>query len=213
QVLPVFPSVVLGQLQTLLRDIRPAAIKLGMLASDDVTRQVALGLELLEGSVPIVIDPVLWSSDGSALLERRAWGSLELLMGRAAIVTPNLPEAEALSGSDVSTEEGVEAAASGLVVNFGAGAVLVTGGHRDGPPDDLLAVREGGGVVFHWLKGKRVGGTPVHGTGCALASAITAGLAQGEPLRPAVDAARRFVASALARAEGRGKRARFLVYG
>ncbi len=217
RVLPAFPSVVLEQLRTLLRDITPDAIKIGMLATDDVARNVELGLNELNEKplqrVPIVIDPVLWSSDGSALLERRAWGSLELLMGRAAIVTPNLPEAEALSGSDVSTEEGVEAAASGLVVNFGAGAVLVTGGHRDGPPDDLLAVREGGGVVFHWLKGKRVGGTPVHGTGCALASAITAGLAQGEPLRPAVDAARRFVASALARAEGRGKRARFLVYG
>ncbi len=217
RVLPAFPSVVLEQLRVLLRDITPDAIKIGMLATDDVARNVELGLNELDEKpprrIPIVVDPVLWSSDGTALLERRAWGSLELLMGRAAIVTPNLPEAEALSGSDVSTEEGVEAAASGLVVNLGAGAALVTGGHRDGPPNDLLAVREGGGVVFHWLKGERIGGAPVHGTGCALASAIAAGLARGEPVLAAVEAARRFLASALRSAEARGKRARFLVYG
>jgi len=216
RVLPVFPSVVLEQLRVLLRDITPDAVKIGMLATDDVARNVELGLHELgrasSSPVPIAIDPVLWASDGTPLLERRGWGVLEDLIGRAAIVTPNLPEAEALSGSDVSTEEGVEAAASGLVANLGAQAALVTGGHRDGPPHDLLAVREGGGVVFHWLEGERIDRGPVHGTGCALTSAIAAGLARGKPLREAVASARRFVASALRRADARGKRARFLVY-
>jgi hydroxymethylpyrimidine/phosphomethylpyrimidine kinase len=217
RVLPAFPSVVLDQLRVLLRDLVPDAVKIGMLATDDVARNVGLGLDELgppaSGAVPIVLDPVLWASDGTPLLERRGWDALEALIGRAAIVTPNLREAEALSGSDVSTEEGVEAAASGLVANLGAHAALVTGGHRDGPPHDLLALREGGGVVFHWLEGERIDGGPVHGTGCALSSAIAAVLAHGETLPKAVATARSFVAGALHRAEARGKRARFLGYG
>jgi hydroxymethylpyrimidine/phosphomethylpyrimidine kinase len=217
QVLPAFPSVVLEQLRVLLRDLTPDAVKIGMLATDDVARNVELGLRGLESSpsrpVPIVIDPVLEASDGTPLLERRGWGVLEELIGRATLVTPNLSEAQALSGSDVSTEEGAEAAACALVSNLGAGAALVTGGHRDGPPNDLLAVRDGGGVSLSWLEGVRIEGGPVHGTGCALASAITAGLAKGEPLIAAVESARSLVADALRRAEAGGKRARFLVYG
>lgn len=217
QVLPAFPSVVLEQLRVLLRDLTPDAVKIGMLATDDVARNVELGLRELESSpsrpVPIVVDPVLEASDGTPLLERRGWGALEELIGRATLVTPNLSEAQALSGSDVSSEEGVEAAACALVSNLGAGAALVTGGHRDGPPNDLLAVRDGGGVSLRWLEGVRIGGGPVHGTGCALASAIAAGLAKGEPLLAAVEGARSLVAGALRRAEAGGKRARFLVYG
>ena len=216
QVLPAFPSVVLEQLRVLLRDVSPDAVKIGMLATDDVARNVELGLNELgrpsASPVPIVIDPVLWASDGTRLLETRGWGALECLIGRATVVTPNLREAEALSGSDVSTEEGIEAAGSGLVANLGAQAALVTGGHRDGPPHDLLAVREGGGVVFHWLKGDRIGDGPVHGTGCALASAIAAGLAKGEPLLEAIASGRRFVTNALRRSSAHGKSARFLIY-
>lgn len=214
QVLPAFPNIVLDQIRILLRDITPDAVKLGMLASDDVARNVDLALYELDPAkrVPIVIDPVLTASDGTPLLERRAWGTLRDLIGRAALVTPNLPEAAALTDCDVSTREGVEAAASNLVTGLGAQAALVKGGHRDGPPDDLLALREGGSVSLHWLSGERVDAGPVHGTGCALAAAITAELAKGAALRDAVDAARRFVVASLHRAEARGKRARFLVY-
>jgi len=97
QVLPVFPSVVLSQLRVLLADLRPHAVKIGMLATEDVALNVELGLGALDADgevrVPIVIDPVLAASDGTSLLERRAWSTLERLIGRAAIVTPNLPEA------------------------------------------------------------------------------------------------------------------------
>ena len=107
QVLPAFPSVVLDQLRVLLADLRPHALKIGMLATDDVAINVELGLGVLDADgdvpVPIVIDPVLAASDGTSLLERRAWGTLERLIGRAALVTPNLPDAEALTGCDVST--------------------------------------------------------------------------------------------------------------
>ena len=209
EVLPAFPSVVLKQLRVLLRSTPPDALKLGMLASDDVARHVELGLRELESvrRTPIVIDPVLAASDGTPLLERRAYGMLQDLIGRAYLVTPNLLEAAALTGCDVSTHEGVEAAAAQLVNGLGAHAALVKGGHRDGAADDLLALRGGGSASFHWLPGERIPGEPVHGTGCALSSAITAHLAHGVELRDAIERARKFVRDAI-----RNAQARLLVY-
>jgi hydroxymethylpyrimidine kinase/phosphomethylpyrimidine kinase len=209
RVLPAFPNVVLEQLRTLLRDVAPDAVKIGALVSDDIARNVDLGLQALDPQrrTPIVLDPLLAASDGTPLLERRAWGTLHDLIGRAHLVTPNLAEAAALTGSDVSTREGVEAAAAALVGELGAGAALVKGGHADGAPDDLLALREGGSASFHWLPGERIPGADVHGTGCALSSAIAARLAQGDGLRDAVEHGRGFVREAI-----RNARSRFLVY-
>ena len=214
RVLPAFPNVVLEQIRVLIRDVRIHAVKLGMLATDDVARMVELGiLELLHARPeppPLVIDPVLAASDGTALLERRAWPTLLRLFPEAALVTPNLPETELLTGRDVSGEAAVEAAARMLVEEFGARAALVKGGHRDGPPDDLLAERAEGGVSLAWLRGTRQGGPPVHGTGCALAAAIAAGLASGRGLREAVEAARATLAVAYGHAFVAGAGARIL---
>jgi hydroxymethylpyrimidine/phosphomethylpyrimidine kinase len=216
RVLPVFPNVVLEQLRVLLADVSPQAIKIGMLATDDVARSVELALHEFRskpgGEAPLVLDPVLRASDGTRLLEPRARGVLEQLIGRAALVTPNLPEASELTGCDASTVEGVEAAGCALVSGLGASAALVKGGHRDGPPDDLLVLREGGSASLHWFKSERIDAGPVHGTGCALSAAITAGLARGVPLRNAVERARRFVAHGLRDAQAVGKLARFLAY-
>jgi hydroxymethylpyrimidine/phosphomethylpyrimidine kinase len=216
RVLPVFPNVVLDQLRVLLADLRPHAVKIGMLATDDVARNVELGLEALAASappaVPIVLDPVLAASDGTRLLERRATGTLERLIGRASLVTPNLAEAQELTGCDVSTEEGIEAAGSALVTSLGAEAALVTGGHREGPPHDLLVLREGASATLHRIGGERIAAGPVHGTGCALASAIAAFLARGDPLRTAVERGHRFVAKALEGSAETGRLARFLAY-
>ncbi len=216
EVLPAFPSVVLNQLRRLLLDFVPDAIKIGMLASDDVLRSVVLGLEVVEtrgGALPpVVVDPVLTASDGQPLLERRAWGSLQSLIGRAALVTPNLPEAEALTGVDTSRRAGVETAARYFVEEMGAGAALVKGGHREGSPDDLLARREPGGTTLDWLPGERIDIGPVHGTGCALSSAIAASLARGDDLPLAVARGREFVSAALRRAESVGHGARLLVF-
>ncbi len=205
RVLPVFPNVVLEQIRALVRDVAPHAVKLGMLATDDVARMVELGLtELVRRERPpaLVIDPVLAASDGTILLERRAWPTLERLVARASLVTPNLPEAERMTGQDVSTATGIEAAARALVMDFGAAAALVKGGHRDGPPDDLLAERSDAGVSLTWLAGERIEGPPVHGTGCALAAAAAAGLASGLPLAGAVARAREVVAPAYRAAFG-----------
>jgi len=213
RVLPAFPNVVLEQIRVLVRDVVPHAVKLGMLAGDDVARAVRLGLSELEAppaGPPLVIDPVLAASDGTPLLERRALPTLVELCGRAALVTPNLVEAEALTGVDVASGAGIEAAARALVEELGAGAALVKGGHAEGPPDDCLAVREGGASAVRWLRGERVGGGPVHGTGCALASAAAAHLAGGRDVVAAVEAARSFVAASLRRAEAVGGGARLL---
>jgi hydroxymethylpyrimidine/phosphomethylpyrimidine kinase len=216
QVLPVFPSVVLEQLRVLLADLTPDAIKIGALATDDIARNVELGLGQLPPPpaprVPIVIDPVLAASDGTPLLERRGWNALGFLIGRAAIVTPNLEEAAELTDCDTSTEEGTQAAACALVSEFGAEAALVKGGHRDGPPHDLLAMREGGTVSLRWLEGERIGAGSAHGTGCALSSAIAAQLARGATLEDAVETSRRFVAAALRNAAAAGARGRLLSY-
>jgi len=213
RVLPVFPSVVLDQLRVLLADLEPDAIKIGALGSDDVVRNVLLALAPLREGLPIVLDPVLSSSSGTALLERRAWGSLQELMGRCSLVTPNLPEAAALSGIDVSTRPGTEAAARYFVEDLGVAAVLIKGGHRSGRPDDLLAARGGpAGIGFEWLPGERIDSGPVHGTGCVLSSAIAAGLANGLALRKAVEEARAFVAAAIGAAARIGGGARFPVY-
>jgi len=197
---PVFPSVVAEQLIALLGDMRPQALKLGMLATDDIVLSVAGVLDRFP--IPRVVDPVFRASDGSFLLEQRALGNLvERLIDGAALVTPNLPEAEALVGET----DPVRAAAAFL--ELGAEAVLVKGGHADGPADDYLAARGAAGV---WLRGERADVGAVHGTGCALSAAITARLARGESLEPAARAAKAWLARAIAESQALGKGARIL---
>ncbi len=199
RVLPAFPSVVGEQLSVLLADIVPDVIKIGMLATDDVLLHVANVLE--RHAVPRVVDPVLRASDGTLLLERRAWGSLlQRVIAGAALVTPNLPEAEALTGHAEP-----EAAARDLL-DCGAQAVLVKGGHAEGAPDDLLVTAE----ASVWLRGERTGTEPVRGTGCALSSAIAVHLARGTALEEAVREAKRFVQEAIASAISPGHGAALL---
>jgi hydroxymethylpyrimidine kinase/phosphomethylpyrimidine kinase len=212
QSLAAFPNVVLDQVRVLLRDMEVHAVKIGMLGTDDIVRHLLVALGELPAEVPIVLDPVLASSDGTSLLERRAWGALCELMPRCALVTPNLVEAEQLTGLETATREGVEAAARMFIDDFGAGAVLIKGGHRDGAPDDLLAFRptNSSDLEMRWLAGERIDSGPIHGTGCALSAAIAAELAKGAELSAAVQTAREFVAGAIARAHSPGKGARFL---
>jgi hydroxymethylpyrimidine/phosphomethylpyrimidine kinase len=196
---PIFPSVVSDQLTCLLEDIRPDVIKVGMLATDDIAIRVAAILDGLE--VPRVVDPVLRASDGSFLLERRAWGHLvERVIAGCALVTPNLDEARALT-DETDPERGAR-----VLLEAGAGAVLVTGGDAEGSADDFLLTQDGG----DWLRGERVGEGPVHGTGCALSSAVAARVARGESLRDAVRGGRRFVREAIAGAAAVGMGQRLL---
>jgi len=187
-VLPVFPNVVGEQLNLLLSDILPDAMKIGMLATDDVLLRVAMVLDAY--SIPRVIDPILRASDGTVLLEMRALRNLvERLVARSALVTPNLSEAEILTGSSDPEQ------AARILLEMGTAAALIKGGHAEGAPDDFLLTEEGG----TWLRGERQGTHSAHGTGCALSSAITARLARGEPMLEAVRGAKVFVEQAIAR--------------
>ena len=212
RVLTLFPSVVLDQLRVLLRDLEVAAVKVGMLATDDVARSVLLALDDLPSETPLVVDPVLRASSGAELLERRAWPTLCELFPRATLVTPNLPELESLVGQQASERGALEDAARRMVVELGARAVLVKGGHREADTDDLLARRDpsGDGVHLDWLPSERIPGDPVHGTGCALSSAVAAELARGAELVDAVSRARAFVRAAIARAQVVGQGTRLL---
>lgn len=181
-----------------------------MLASDDIVRNVTLALSGLATITPIVLDPVLMASDGTILLERRAWPALRDFLATVTLVTPNLAEAEALAETATATREGTERAARTLVEEIGAGAALIKGGHRKGNPDDLLTTRQGPNISHTWMEAERIAGGPVHGTGCALSSAIAAKLAGGTGLPQAVNEARHFVREGLDRAVKHGNGAAFL---
>ena len=196
RVLPVFPSVLLEQLRMTIDAIRPSAIKIGMLASDDAVRNVLLALAPFQ-EIPVVIDPILAASDGTPLLEKRAYPALRDLIHRRCLLTPNWPEAEILVDASLPRRRDGEAAARQLLDDLELEGILLKGGHLAGDADDLLVLRTGEGdreeIVSEWLPGERLPGAPVHGTGCALSAAIAAGLAKGEPLRESIVLARRYV--------------------
>lgn len=174
---PIPAAFVRLQLETLADDFDIAAVKTGMLGSAEVVRVVGRFLEGID--VPVVVDPVMIATSGARLLDDDAVGAVaEILMPRATVVTPNLPEAEALVGPGRSMEE----AARDLVAR-GAGAALVKGGHL--PGDDVVDVLFDGEAV-HRFEGPRIRTTSTHGTGCTYAAAIAAQLAAAVPLHEAV---------------------------
>ncbi len=192
--LPVFPNVVGEQLSALLDDIRPDVIKIGMLATDDVLLRVCAVLERFP--LPRIVDPVLRASDGSYLLERRALQNLvERVIPGATLVTPNLSEAEVLTGTTDPER------AARTLLEMGADAALIKAGHAEGPADDYLLTAQG----ECWIAGERVSGRRVHGTGCALSSSIAARYARGEGLEESVRGAKRWLTQAIAEAEQLGK--------
>ncbi len=209
QVLPVFPNVLLESLRTTLDAVRPSAIKIGMLGTDDAVRNVLLALAPIQ-DVPIVIDPVLAASDGTPLLERRALPALRELVDGRTLLTPNWPEAETLAGRELPRRRDGESAALELVEELGLSGLLLKGGHRDDDADDLLVSRTGDDVRAEWLPGTRLPGGSVHGTGCALSAAIAARLALGDPLSEAVAQGRAFVRGAIEKAHTLGNGARIL---
>jgi hydroxymethylpyrimidine/phosphomethylpyrimidine kinase len=219
RVLPVFPSLVLEQLRATLEAVRPNAIKIGMLASDDVVRNVLIALAPY-AEIPVVIDPVLAASDGTLLLERRAYPALRDLIHGRCLLTPNWPEAEILVDAKLPTRAEGEAAARDLLMRHDLEGVLLKGGHLEGDASDLLVWRTGGGrsgersgeIVSEWLPGERLPGASVHGTGCALSAAIAAGLAKGEPLKSAVVAARSYLREAIRGAHELRSGARVLAF-
>lgn len=202
RILPVQADFVGEQIQQVLTDIGADCIKTGMLHSAPVIEAVADLLEHLAISVPVVIDPIMVAKSGTRLLDRRAMALLkQRLLPHAFLITPNLPEAEALTGLAIRSPAAMQQAAETLL-EFGPAAVLLTGGHLpDNSLHDLLLTRN----YRESLSGQRLPTRHTHGTGCTLASAIAAGLAQGQPLPAAVQRAHAYVREAIRTAPGYGQ--------
>ncbi|HVJ18859.1 MAG TPA: bifunctional hydroxymethylpyrimidine kinase/phosphomethylpyrimidine kinase [Polyangiaceae bacterium] len=201
-VLPVEPAFVSQQMEVVLTDIGADAIKTGMLHSSAVIAAVASTLQRLAHNIPVVVDPVMVAKGGTPLLEDEAREALvQLLLPQAALVTPNLPEAELLSGVRIRSLDDMRRAAD-LLLASGASAVLLKGGHLPGNTVvDILRTVDGEAREFEH---PRVETRSTHGTGCTLASAIATGIAEGLTLEAAVDAARRYVLQAIRTAPGLG---------
>jgi hydroxymethylpyrimidine/phosphomethylpyrimidine kinase len=189
------------QLDALLSDIKPDAIKTGMLLTGQNVDVVAVAVSKFRIK-NLVIDPVLRSSSGKLLAKHGAVPSLKRnLFPRALIVTPNVPEAEIIAGMSIRSEKDMDFAA-GAILDLGPSYVLIKGGHRSGPATDTLY---GGETVLSFSTVRRKG--EFHGTGCVLSSAIAVFIAQGYPVEKAVEKAKQFVDNLLktARPVGKGK--------
>ncbi|CAN7403016.1 bifunctional hydroxymethylpyrimidine kinase/phosphomethylpyrimidine kinase [Brevundimonas sp. LjRoot202] len=197
---PLPLDLIEAQARAVLDDIGADAIKTGMLGSIEVVERVAAILDTSEA--PAVVDPVMIAKGGHPLLPDAAVQAVRTLMvPRAALLTPNAPEAEALTGLGVADLDGQRRAGEALLA-LGARAVLMKGGHVAGETViDLLLTPTGETL----LEGPRVDTRHTHGTGCTLASACAAGLAKGLPLEAAVAEAWAYVAEAIRRAPGLGR--------
>jgi hydroxymethylpyrimidine/phosphomethylpyrimidine kinase len=200
-VLPIPPAFVRRQIEVVLEDIGADAVKTGMLHDEPVIRAVAAALHEDAREVPLVVDPVMVAKGGARLIEEGAIAALKsLLIARAAVVTPNLVEAEILIGRRIASVEEMRQAAQDLLA-LGCAAVLLKGGHLPGMiVTDVLATSSG---VRVW-ESPRIDTRHTHGTGCTLASALAAGLAQGLDVGRAVARARDYVQRAILSAPGFG---------
>lgn len=199
----VSPAFVAAQLDAVLEDIGADAVKVGMLQSPAIVSVVAERLRR-SGLRRIVLDPVMVSKSGHLLLTDAAVEALRRdLLPLAAVVTPNLPEAERLTGLSVQDPDGMQAAGEALL-EAGAAAVLVKGGHlARGGSDDCLCLRAAGGAVtVLWFPQPRIETRNTHGTGCTLSSAIAAHLARGFDIAEAVASAKAYLTRALQEGAG-----------
>ena len=187
------PDFLKQQLDAVFEDIYPDAVKIGMVASGELIRVIADRLRHY-GAKNVVVDPVMVATSGAALMKTDAVETLIAeLLPISTLVTPNIPEAEVLSGMKIEREENMVAAAKKIGDNFRC-AVLLKGGHSINDANDLLYA-DG---ELTWFAGKRIPNPNTHGTGCTLSSAIAANLAKGFPLTESVRRAKRYISDALA---------------
>jgi hydroxymethylpyrimidine/phosphomethylpyrimidine kinase len=194
------PAIVLAQIGAVITDFQVAALKTGMLANATIVSTVARAIRSANLG-PLVVDPVMVAKSGDRLLDERAVAALTGdLLPLAALVTPNLPEAEVLTGMAVRTIEDQREAAR-RIVGLGARAVVVKGGHADSA--DIVDVLFDG-HSFTEFRQERVPGTSTHGTGCTFSAAITAQLALGRGIHEAIPLAQAYVVKAIRNAPGLG---------
>jgi hydroxymethylpyrimidine/phosphomethylpyrimidine kinase len=194
RVVPVTSTMVRAQIESAIAEAMPRAVKTGALGNAAIVRAVARAIAELRMPPPVV-DPVMVSSAGVRLLDLAGSRAMRrFLIPMAILVTPNIPEAEALTGIRCAGDDAIRAAARQIVA-MGAGAVVIKGGHRGGAPVDLFY----DGRRYVELRAARIAGGGAHGTGCVFSAAIAASLARGMDLLEAVRTAKRYVTAAIRR--------------
>jgi hydroxymethylpyrimidine/phosphomethylpyrimidine kinase len=189
------PAMVIAQIDAVLADIGADALKTGMLANAAIIAAVATAIR--DGNLRnVVVDPVMVATSGDLLLKKNAVRELrEKLIPLATVVTPNVPEAQELTGLELRTAEDFAEAARRIIA-MGARSVVIKGGHRSGPALDLFC----DGVKIRPLQAPRIRTKSTHGTGCTFSAAIAAHLARGAQVEPAVVAAKKYITKAIASA-------------
>ena len=191
----VSPRFLAAQIDAVFTDIRPDAVKIGMVSQAALIEVIAERLSFYQAE-NIVVDPVMVATSGAKLISDDAIDILkERLLPLARVITPNIPEAVELFGARIESEADMEAAARSISENLGC-AVLVKGGHSLNDANDFLFDAATG--TGTWFAGKRIANPNTHGTGCTLSSAITSNLAKGFPLDQAVSRAKNYISGALA---------------
>ena len=187
------PDFLKQQIDAVFEDIRPDAVKIGMVASGELIRVIAERLRHFEAK-NVVLDPVMVATSGSALMKNDAVQTLiDELLPLSTLVTPNIPEAQVLSGLRIETKEDMETAAKKIGDSCRC-AVLLKGGHSVNDANDLLYANG----ELRWFAGRRIQNPNTHGTGCTLSSAIAANLAKGFALAESVQRAKDYISGALA---------------
>lgn len=188
----ISPETISRQIEAVFTDITVHAVKIGMLSNSHSILAVAEQLKRFHPE-HIVLDPVMISKSGHSLLSQNAVGLLiSTLFPLSTLVTPNIPEAEQLTGLPIHTVADMEKAA-GMICETGPAAVLLKGGHSAGDPIDVLF----DGASYHHYPGRRIQTRNTHGTGCTLSAAIAANLAQAYPLKPAVANAKTYITACI----------------
>ena len=192
-IMEVTPDFLAQQLDAVFEDIFPDAVKIGMVSSSALIEVIGDKLTQYKAK-NIVADPVMIATSGSALIKTDAVKMLtERIFPIATVITPNIPEAQALSGLDIKNKDEMQKAAEKIFGEFGC-AVLLKGGHSVSDADDLLCCEKG----FEWFSGKRIDNPNTHGTGCTLSSAIASNLAKGFSLSESIGRAKEYISGALA---------------
>ena len=185
-------DVIAAQIDAVLTDIGADAVKTGMLSSSAIVATVADAVRRHSIS-NLVVDPVMVAKSGDRLLREEAIATIcDDLIPLAKVVTPNIPEAEDLTGRSIESDDDARRAAESII-NMGAKSVVIKGGHREGPPTDILY----DGNKFMAFTTERIPSTNTHGTGCTFASAVAAGLAHGLEVPAAVEQAKEYVTAAI----------------
>ena len=196
----VTPEFLKQQMDAIFEDIYPDAVKIGMVPSGELIRVIAERLRYYQAE-NVVVDPVMVATSGASLMKTDAIQTLvEELLPLAVLVTPNIPEAQILSGISIESEEDMVTAAKKIGSAYGC-AVLLKGGHSIHDANDLLY--DGGETL--WFRGKRINNPNTHGTGCTLSSAIAANLAKGFPLGESVQRAKEYISGVLSAMLNLGK--------